>query len=84
MKLETLINWVIFLTSAVFFTLAISEVSANDYTIKHQIKERLATEAVEYADPPTCASTHTYVKYDGTIAEMCVMSRSTSLNSDKP
>jgi len=46
MKLEILINWFIFLTSVVFFTLAISELSANGYTFKRQIQERLATEGV--------------------------------------
>ncbi len=84
MKLEILINWSIFLTSIVCFTLAINEVSANGYTFKRQIKERLATEAVVYADPPTCSSKRTYVKHDGTITGVCVVSRSTSLNSDKP
>ena len=84
MKLEILINGFIFLTSAVFFALAINEASANDYTFKRQIKERLATEAVVYADPPICTVKRTYVKHDGTIAEVCVVSRSTSLNSDKP
>ena len=71
MKLEILINGLIFLTSIVCFTLAINEVSANSYTFKRQIKEHLATEAVAYVDPPICAAKHTYVKHEGTIAEVC-------------
>ncbi len=71
MKLEILINWFIFLTSVVFFALAINDVSANGYTFKRQVKEHLATEAVAYADPPIRAAKRTYVKHDGTIAEVC-------------
>ncbi len=85
MKLEILINWFIFLTSVVFFALAINDVSANGYTFKRQVKKHLFTEAVAYADPPIRAATRTYVKHDGTIAEVCgVAFHFTSLNSDKP
>jgi len=51
MKLEILINWFIFLTSVVFFALAINDVSANGYTFKRQVKEHLANAYRSYRVP---------------------------------